>query len=119
MAVYSAAKGAVHAFTRVLALELVLSGITVNRIAPYNTRSEDPYSDMSTGDGVHPRVPGCSPWHTAESLELFESMRRRTALTRQQARPAEIGAAAVYLASERAAFVTGQVHHVDGGVMLV
>jgi 2-hydroxycyclohexanecarboxyl-CoA dehydrogenase len=38
---------------------------------------------------------------------------------RQQARPHEIGAAAVYLASEQAAFVTGQVLKVDGGVGLV
>ena len=118
LAVYSAAKGAVHAFTRVLALELGLSGITVNAIAPYNTRSEDPYSDMSAGSRIHPET-GVFAFARAENPELFESMRRRTALTRQQARPAEIGAAAVYLASERAAFVTGQVHHVDGGVMLV
>jgi len=56
LAVYSAAKGGVHAFTRVLALELGESGITVNAIAPYGTRSDDPYSDMSSGSRIHPET---------------------------------------------------------------
>lgn len=118
LAVYSAAKGGVHAFTRVLALELGTSGITVNAIAPYNTRSEDPLSDMSSGSRIRP---GAGVFAVARENDpsAFESMKRRTALTRQQARPHEIGAAAVYLASDGAAFVTGQVLTVDGGVGLV
>jgi 2-hydroxycyclohexanecarboxyl-CoA dehydrogenase len=118
MAVYSAAKGGVHAFTRVLALELGESGITVNAIAPYSTRSEDPYSDMSSGSRIHPET-GVFALARAADPALFETVRRRTALVRQQARPHEIGAAAVYLASEQAAFVTGHVLQVDGGVGLV
>ena len=118
LAVYSAAKGGVHAFTRVLALELGTSGITVNAIAPYNTRSEDPFSDMSSGSRIHPDT-GVFALARAANPEQFEAMRRRTAMVRQQARPFEIGAAAVYLASAQAAFVTGQVHSVDGGVLLV
>ena len=43
---------------------------------------------------------------------------RRTLLERQTAFPSEIGAAAVYLASDGAAFVTGQVLSVDGGTQL-
>ena len=39
-------------------------------------------------------------------------------MQRQTAFPAEIGAAAVYLASDAAAFVTGHVLAVDGGVLL-
>ena len=69
LAVYSAAKGGVHAFTRVLALELGESGITVNAIAPYGTRSDDPYSDMSSGSRIHPEtgVFAAGPWRRTRS----------------------------------------------------
>ena len=118
LAVYSAAKGGVHAFTRVLALELGASGITVNAIAPYGTSSEDPYSDMSSGSRIHPET-GVFARARAADPELLATIGRKTAVPRQQARPPEIGAAAVYLASDQAAFVTGQVLQVDGGVSLV
>jgi 2-hydroxycyclohexanecarboxyl-CoA dehydrogenase len=118
LAVYSAAKGGVHTFTKVLALELGTTGITVNAVAPYNTRSEDPYSDMSSGSRVRPGS-GVFALAREKDPQAFESIKRHTALTRQQARPHEIGAAAVYLASDQAAFVTGHVLGVDGGATLV
>jgi 2-hydroxycyclohexanecarboxyl-CoA dehydrogenase len=118
LAVYSAAKGGVHAFTRVLALELGESGITVNAIAPYGTMSEDPFSDMSSGSRMHPEH-GVFARARAENPERFMSMGRKTALPRNYARPYEIGAAAVYLASDQAAFVTGHTLQVDGGVSLI
>ena len=118
LAVYSAAKGGVHAFTRVLALELGESGITVNAIAPYGTRSDDPYSDMSSGSRIHPEY-GVFARARAEDPERFMSIGRKTALPRNHARPPEIGAAAVYLASDQAAFITGHTLQVDGGVSLV
>jgi 2-hydroxycyclohexanecarboxyl-CoA dehydrogenase len=118
LAVYSAAKGGVHAFTRVLALELGMSGITVNAIAPYGTRSDDPYSDMSTGSRMHPEY-GVFPRAMREDPERLLAIGRKTALPRSYARPPEIGAAAVYLASDQAAFVTGHTLQVDGGVCLV
>ncbi|HET6185834.1 MAG TPA: SDR family oxidoreductase [Trebonia sp.] len=55
----------------------------------------------------------------AEQPELMGAIGRATALPRQHARPPEIGAAAVYLASDQAAFVTGHTLQVDGGVSLV
>lgn len=118
LAVYSAAKGGVHAFTRVLALELGETGITVNAIAPYGTRSDDPYSDMSSGSRLHPEH-GVFARARAEDPERMMAIGRKTALPRGHARPPEIGAAAVYLASDQAAFVTGHTLQVDGGVSLV
>jgi len=117
MAVYSAAKGAVHAFTRVLALEVGSAGITVNAIAPYGTVPDDLASETSSGSRWHPET-GLFTRPAASREDERVAFRRRTALERQVARPAEVAAAAVYLAAEQAAFVTGQVLQVDGGVSL-
>jgi len=116
LAVYSAMKGAVHAFTKVLAIEVGKRGITVNAIAPYGTLPEDPVRDVSSGsrwhsDGVFARV-------AATRRDELHAIGRPTVMQRQTAFPAEIGAAAVYFASDAAAFVTGQVLAVDGGVLL-
>jgi len=116
LAVYSAMKGAVHAFTRVLAKEVGKQGITVNAIAPYGTMPDDFERDVSIGSRWHPD--GVISRMVATRSEEMVVMGRRTALERQTAHPSEIGAAAVYLASDAAAFVTGQVLVVDGGVLL-
>lgn len=119
LAVYSALKGGVHAFTRVLALEVGTSGITVNAIAPYRTRSDSPVAaeEISTGSRYHPEN-GVLARAIAERPQEISTMLRDTALSRDRAYPAEIGAAAVYLASDQADFVTGQVLQVDGGVTI-
>jgi len=116
IAVYSAMKGAVHAFTRVLAKEVGASGITVNAIAPYGTYPDDFERDVSSGSRWHPD--GVIARAAATRGEELAGIGRRTVLPRQSAFPSEIGAAAVYLASDAAAFVTGQVLTVDGGVLL-
>jgi 2-hydroxycyclohexanecarboxyl-CoA dehydrogenase len=116
LAVYSAMKGAVHAFTRVLAKEVGAHNITVNAIAPYGTYPDDFTSDVSTGSRWHPD--GVIARFAASRSGDASGIGRRTNLPRDHAFPAEVGAAAVYLASDAAAFVTGQVLTVDGGVLL-
>jgi 2-hydroxycyclohexanecarboxyl-CoA dehydrogenase len=117
MAVYSASKGGIHAFTRVLALEVGKQGINVNAIAPYGTLPEDADEETSSGSRFHPTT-GLFPRELAARPDDIATLRRDTVLQRQNAHTAEIGAAAVYLASDQAAFVTGQVIQIDGGVML-
>ena len=116
LAVYSAAKGGVHAFTRVLAKEVGKHGITVNAIAPYGTIPDDPENEVSTGSRFHPEGVFARLMQTRS--DVLVAMGRRTVMERQLARPSEIGAAAVYLASDAAEFVTGQVLAIDGGTQL-
>jgi 2-hydroxycyclohexanecarboxyl-CoA dehydrogenase len=116
LAVYSASKGAVHAFTRVLAKEVGQHEVTVNCVAPYHTLPED-MGNLSTGSRFQPdgffarQIPHIDP---AE----VEKLSRTGPLPRTVAKASEVGAAVLYLASAQAAFVTGQTLAVDGGTLL-
>jgi 3-oxoacyl-[acyl-carrier protein] reductase len=94
LSVYGATKAALDGFTRALARELGPRGITVNSVAPGYLQTE-----MSLGlDGGQ-----------------LTQITRRTPLGRL-ADPADIAAAVRFLASPEAAFITGHVLVVDGGL---
>ena len=90
---YSASKAAVESLTRTWAAEFGRSGVRVNSVAPGPTRTE----------GVE-----------AEWGETNEQLGRSLPLGRT-ARPDEIAEAVLFLASQRATFITGSVLHADGG----
>jgi len=114
---YSAMKAAVHGFTVVLAKEVAQHGITVNAVAPYATFATDPAA-FSTGSRFHPDSDFIKKM-AAQQTEYDSRMRRRLVPgPREFARPEEISAAVLYLASDRAEFVTGQVLSVNGGALL-
>ena len=94
---YSATKNGVVGITRSMALALAPYGIRVNAIAPGLT------------DTAQPRYGNTDP-------ELAE-MAKATPFGRM-GRPEEIASVAVFLASEAASFVTGEVMHANGGVYL-
>ena len=93
--VYGMTKAAVISLTQTLAQELGSLGIRVNAIAP---------------GLVETRFAAA----IVQSDELREHLVSRTALGRH-AQPDEVAGAALYLASDASAYVTGQVLVVDGG----
>ena len=93
---YSAAKAAVIGLTKALAQEVGLSGIRVNCIAP---------GVIST------------QMNAALSAETLEELKEETPLYRLGTAE-DIAAAAVFLAGEDAAFITGQVLGVNGGMVI-
>jgi NAD(P)-dependent dehydrogenase (short-subunit alcohol dehydrogenase family) len=93
---YGTSKAALIQLTRQMALELAPHGITANAIAPGPVET-----DMV---------------RTAHTPAQREAYGRLVPLGRY-ATPAEIAAAALYLVSDAAAYVTGHVLDVDGGFM--
>ncbi|CAO4134878.1 3-oxoacyl-[acyl-carrier-protein] reductase [Methylorubrum extorquens] len=93
---YAAAKAGLVGMTKALAAEVATRGITVNCIAP--------------------------GFISSAMTDALNEKQRETILTRVPAgrlgTGAEIGAAAVYLASEEAGYVTGQTLHVNGGMAM-
>ncbi len=93
---YSASKGGVVAMTRAMALELAPHNIRVNAIAPGIT------------DTAQPR-------YGSTEAQLLETARATIPLGGKMLTAEQIAGAAVFLASEDANAITGQVVHVNGG----
>ena len=100
MAHYAAAKGGVIVLTKSLARAYAASGITVNSIPP--SAIETPMQHRAQAEG---------------KLPANEVMARAVPVGRLGT-PDDIAAAAAFLASDEASFITGQVLGVNGGGVL-
>lgn len=91
---YSSTKGAIVSFTRSLSSNLVEKGIRVNGIAP--------------GPVWTPLIPAS---FSPEEVAKFGS----DSPMKRPAQPIEVAPAYVFLASQDASYITGQIIHVNGG----
>lgn len=94
---YSTTKGAILAFTRSIAKPMLEKGIRVNGVAP--------------GPIWTPFIPDAFPGEAVESFGQQVPMKR-------PGQPREIAPSFVFLASEDASYMAGQVLHPNGGVVI-
>jgi 2-hydroxycyclohexanecarboxyl-CoA dehydrogenase len=102
-AVYSAAKGGVIAFTKAIARENARFGINANAIAPGPIDTPLLRAATALGD---------------LGERIVETMKGATQL-RRLGEPEEVAAAAAFLASDEASYVTGETLGVSGGLGMV
>jgi 2-hydroxycyclohexanecarboxyl-CoA dehydrogenase len=101
-AVYSGAKGAVVSFTKTLAREVARHGVTVNAVCPGPTDTAL-LARMAEAGGDAAR--------TRDALARAVPLRRL-------GQPDDIAPAVAFLASDGAAFITGQTLSVSGGLTM-
>ena len=103
---YRASKAGVLHFTKCVAIDLAEYGIRVNCIAPGHIRT-----DMTTY-----AAPGMAPEVVERIKRAVGSVTASSRPLKRQGTPADFAEAALFLASERSAYLTGVVLPVDGGV---
>jgi 2-hydroxycyclohexanecarboxyl-CoA dehydrogenase len=100
--VYSACKGGIISFSKTLARELARQGVTVNVVCPGPT--DTPILRGFLGEGEAGR-------------KVYDALVRAIPMKRV-GEPGDIPGIVAFLASEEAAFITGQVISVSGGLTM-
>lgn len=102
---YRAAKAGVNNFTRSMAIDLGEYGIRVNAIAPGAVPTK-------MGSFADPSLP---PAESAELERQLDTAWLASQPIKRRGSPRDIANAALYFASDRSTYVTGQILGVDGG----
>lgn len=100
---YSAAKMGVQGFTRTLGIELGPFGVNANAIAPGFIATE-----MTDATAARLKI----------DVDDFRKMNAEANPVRRVGYPEDIAAAAAFLCSDEASYITGQTLYVDGGAKL-
>ena len=101
---YSAAKMGIQGFTRTLGIELGRYGVNANAIAPGFIATE-----MTDATAARLGV----------GIEEFRAAAAEANPVKRVGYPEDIAAAAAFLCSDEASYITGQTLYVDGGAKLV
>ncbi len=94
--VYGTSKGAINTLTKSLARQLAEYGIRVNAVAPHAIET-----DMS------------ADWSEEKRQEVIAAIPLK-----RMGKPEEVAQAALFLASERSSFITGEILNVNGGQLM-
>lgn len=100
---YSAAKMGIQGFTRTLGIELGPFGVNANAIAPGFIATE-----MTDATAARLKI----------DVDDFRKMNAEANPVRRVGYPEDIAAAAAFLCSDEASYITGQTLYVDGGAKL-
>ena len=100
---YSAAKNGIQAFTKTLALELGKFGVNANAIAPGFIATE-----MTDATAARLKM----------DVEDFRKLNAEANPVKRIGFPEDIAAAAAFLCSDEASYITGQTLYVDGGAKI-
>jgi len=101
-AAYSAAKGGINALTQQAALDLAAAGIRVNAVAPGTIMT--PLNQKLFDAAADPQAL-IDQWNAAHPIGRF-------------GQPGEVAEAVLFLASDRASFITGTTLRIDGGLLI-
>jgi NAD(P)-dependent dehydrogenase (short-subunit alcohol dehydrogenase family) len=102
--IYSVSKAAVNAFTHCMAMEFAGHGIRVNCIMPGNIDSPPIYKEIL-------------PLYNGDIERMREERNKRVPM-KHMGEPWDIAYASLFLVSDEAKFITGQILAVDGGLLL-
>jgi 3-oxoacyl-[acyl-carrier protein] reductase len=93
---YGTSKGAIDTFTKSLARQLAEHNVTVNAIAPHAIET-----DMS------------AEWSEAKRREVISAIPLK-----RMGKPDDVAEAALFLVSDAASFITGEILDVNGGALM-
>jgi NAD(P)-dependent dehydrogenase (short-subunit alcohol dehydrogenase family) len=103
---YASAKAAMLTFSKTISFELAPDNILVNCVCPALIRT--PFWEALADAAV--------PAYGKNREEVMQNLANQFLALKRMGRPEEVSGLVVFLASERASFITGSIYDIDGGM---